>query len=232
MESGLHQKTVLITGATGGLGRTVTRTFLDAGAAVYGVARKWEPGEIPAGGFKPLDGDVTRAADCRASIARVLAETGRLDAVVHLAGGFAGGSRLEETGEDTWDHMMNLNLRSAFLLFREALPVMRGASHGRLIAIGSRVGAEPAASMAAYIASKAALHALIQAIAAETKGTGITANALLPSIIDTPANRAAMPQADFSRWVAPQSIAAWLVWLASGVSADVNGSLIPIYGGV
>ncbi|MCC7154917.1 MAG: SDR family oxidoreductase [Bryobacterales bacterium] len=232
MESSLHQRTVLITGATGGLGRTVTQTFLDAGAAVYGVVRKWKRDEIPAGAFKPVEADVTKAADCRASLARVLAEANRLDAVVHLAGGFAGGSRVEETDEATWDHMLNLNLRSAFLLFREALPVMRGARHGRLIAIGSRVGAEPAASMAAYVASKAALHALIQAIAAETKGTGITANALLPSIIDTPANRAAMPQADFSKWVAPRSIAACLVWLASDASADVTGALVPIYGGV
>lgn len=232
MESVLRDKAVLITGATGGLGAAVTQTFLEAGAAVYGAARTWKPGEIPSGSFQPLEADLTTAAGCRLCVERVLEKSARLDAVVHLAGGFAGGARVEDIDDHTWDHMLNLNLRSAFLLFRETLPVMRAARAGRLIAIGSRAGIEPAASMAAYGVAKSGLHALIQAIAAEAKGTAITANAVVPTTIDTAANRAAMPQADFSKWVAPRSIAALLIWLASDASAGVNGALIPMPGGL
>ena len=231
MDPILQEKSVLITGATGGLGRGVTQAFVAAGAKVYGAARKWKPDEISPGAFTAIEADVTKAEDCRAAVTRIVTETKRLDAVVHLVGGFAGGKQVEETDDATWDHMMNLNVRSAFLLFREALPIMRNAGSGRIIAIGSRAGMDTAASMAAYGVSKAALHALVRNVAAETKGTGITANAVMPSIINTEINRAVMPKADFSKWVAPASIAGLLVWLASDGSADLSGALIPVYGG-
>lgn len=231
MDPILKDKSVLVTGATGGLGRAVAQAFVSAGARLYGAARKWKVEDVPSGGFTTIQADVTRAEDCRAALTRIVSETRRIDAVVHLVGGFSGGKRIEETGDDLWDNMMNLNLRSAFVLFREALPPMRSAGHGRLIAVGSRAGVDPAPSIAAYGVSKAALHALIRHIAAETKDTGVTANAVLPSVIDTDANRAAMPQADFSKWVTPASIAALLVWLVSDQSRDVSGALIPVYGG-
>ena len=142
----------------------------------------------------------------------------------------AAGGAAQDTPLDTWDRMMDLNARAAFSLFRAALPPMLAQRRGRLIAIGSRAGVTMPAGLSAYAASKAALHALVQVIAAENVHTGVTANVVLPSTIDTAANRAAMPAANPALWVSPQSIAGLLVWLASDASQDVNGALLPIYG--
>lgn len=224
----LAQKTVLITGASGGLGEEVCRAFQQAGAFVAGAARRADQ-------LKHCDlavaADLTTAAGAAGAIAAVLAARPALDAVVHLMGGFAADGVAQETTSETWDRMMDLNARSAFLLFRAALPPMVAQGRGRIIAAGSRAGVAMPAGLSAYAASKAALHALIQVIAAENKHTGVTANAVLPSTIDTAANRAAMPGADPALWVSPGSIAGLLVWLASDAAGDVNGTLIPIYGG-
>jgi NAD(P)-dependent dehydrogenase (short-subunit alcohol dehydrogenase family) len=126
--------------------------------------------------------------------------------------------------------MLGLNLRSAYMIFRAVLPGMLKAGKGRIVAVGARAAIEPIANFAAYSVSKAALVALVKTVALEVKDSGITANAVLPSVIDTPANRAAMPAADASKWVTPESIASLLVWLASDVARDVNGAAIPIYG--
>jgi NAD(P)-dependent dehydrogenase (short-subunit alcohol dehydrogenase family) len=115
-------------------------------------------------------------------------------------------------------------------MFRAVLPGMVKAGHGRIVAVGSRAAVEPLASFAAYSVSKAALVTLVKTVALEVKDAGVTANVILPSVIDTPVNRAAMPSADVSKWVTPQSIAGLLVWLASDASHDVNGAAIPIYG--
>ena len=155
---------------------------------------------------------------------------GPVDALVHLVGGFSGGSPLTETSDQTWDGMMNLNLRTAFCAMRAVLRPMTAAGKGRIVAIGSRAAAEPSPNFTAYAVSKAALVALVRIVAAEGKKSGITANIVLTSTIDTPQNRKAMPEADFSKWVTPQSIANWIVWLASGAAADTNGAVIPIYG--
>ena len=125
---------------------------------------------------------------------------------------------------------MEMNARSAFLLFRAALPWMLKAGSGRLLAVGSRAGVEGAPGAAAYAVSKAALHALVLNLAAELRQKRITVNAVLPGTIDTAANRAAMPNADFGKWVAPEKIAEALVWLASDQAAETSGALIPIYG--
>ena len=150
--------------------------------------------------------------------------------LLHLVGGFAGGQPVWETRDDTWQRMLDLNLNTAFYMVRAVLPHMVAAGRGRIVAVGSRTGVEPAANFGAYGVSKAALTALIRTIAAEVRQTGVTANLVLPSVIDTDANRAASPTADFSRWVRPESIAALLLWLASDAAADVNGAAIPIYG--
>jgi NAD(P)-dependent dehydrogenase (short-subunit alcohol dehydrogenase family) len=126
--------------------------------------------------------------------------------------------------------MLGLNLRSAYTIFRAVLPGMVKAGKGRMVAVGARAAIEPIANFAAYSVSKAALVALVKTVALEVKDSGITANAVLPSVIDTPANRAAMPAADASKWVTPESIAGLLVWLVSDAARDVNGAAIPIYG--
>src|SRR5262249_20352401 len=135
-----------------------------------------------------------------------------------------------EMPDSVWDSMMNINLRAAFLTIRAVLKPMTTAKRGRIVAIGSRAAVEPMPNFAAYSVAKTALVALVKNVAAEGKDAGITANSVLPSIIDTEANRKAMPQADFSRWVSPDSIAKLLLWLASDDSANVSGAAIPIYG--
>jgi len=216
---------VLITGANGGLGTAVCQEFLSTGAKVIGVALQWKQ---PAP-FTTISADVTTEVGCDSMVKQAL-EQGPIDALVHLVGGFAGGSPVADTTDQTWDSMMNVNLRAAFCCIRAALKPMHAAGRGRIVAIGTRMAVEPSPNFAAYAVSKAALVALIKTVAAEGQKFGVTANVVLPSTIDTPANRAAMPKADFSRWVASQSIAKLLVFLTSDAAADTSGAVIPIYG--
>jgi NAD(P)-dependent dehydrogenase (short-subunit alcohol dehydrogenase family) len=216
---------VLITGASGGLGTAVARAFLDSGAKVIGASKSWpEPVSFPT-----VSADISSSEGADAMVAEALGH-GPLDALVHLVGGFGGGSPLAETEDKIWDGMMNVNVRAAFCAMRAALKPMTAAKRGRIIAIGSRAALEPLPNFAAYAVSKAALVALVKNVAAEGKNLGITANVVLPSTIDTPLNRKAMPDSDFSRWVKPESIAKLLVYLASDSAADVSGAVIPIYG--
>jgi NAD(P)-dependent dehydrogenase (short-subunit alcohol dehydrogenase family) len=216
---------ILITGANGGLGTAVCEAFLEAGVTVIGVARSWtEPVS-----FVTLSVDLTTAEGCDAMVEQALAH-GPIDALVHLLGGFGGGQPVAETSDKTWDGMMTLNLRAAFCVMRAVLKPMTAAKYGRIVAVGSRTAVEPMPNFAGYSVSKAALVALVRSVAVESKDLGITANVVLPSVIDTPLNRKAMPNADFSRWVAPESIAKSLVWLASKDAGDVSGAVIPIYG--
>jgi NAD(P)-dependent dehydrogenase (short-subunit alcohol dehydrogenase family) len=216
---------VLVTGANGGLGTAVCQAFLDKGASVIGVARVWkDPAPFPT-----IAADVGTAEGCDAMVKQAL-ERGPVDALVHLVGGFSGGSPLTETSDQTWDGMMSINLRTAFCAMRAVLRPMTAAGKGRIVAIGSRAAAEPSPNFTAYAVSKAALVSLVRNVAAEGKKSGITANIVLTSTIDTPQNRKAMPEADFSKWVTPQSIANWIVWLASDAATDTAGAVIPIYG--
>jgi NAD(P)-dependent dehydrogenase (short-subunit alcohol dehydrogenase family) len=216
---------VLITGAKGGLGTAVSQAFLAAGATVIGVAQSWNQPRP----FLTISADVSTREGCDAMVRQAL-EHGPLDALVHLVGGYEGGSPVAEISDQTWDGMLNVNLRTAFCAMRAALKPMLAAGHGRIVAVGSRAAVQPAPGMAAYAVSKAALVALVKNVAAETNKSGVTANVVLPSIIDTPKNRAAFPQADVSRWVAPESIARVIVWLVSDGAADISGSVIPVYG--
>jgi NAD(P)-dependent dehydrogenase (short-subunit alcohol dehydrogenase family) len=216
---------VLVTGANGGLGPAVCQAFLDSGATVIGVARVWkEPAP-----FATISADVGTAEGCETMVTQAL-QRGPLDALVHLVGGFSGGSPLTETSDQTWDGMINANLRTAFCAMRAVLRPMTAAGRGRIVAIGSRLAVEPSPNLAAYAVSKAALVSLVRNVAAEGKKSGITANIVLTSTIDTPKNRKAMPESDFTRWVTPQSIAKLIVWLASDAAADINGAVVPIYG--
>lgn len=226
----LKGKNALVTGANGGLGTHVTRALLDSGATVVGLARRIQQSAFDHPSFVPLSGDISAAESAKAAVDTAVARLGRLDILVHLVGGFAGGSSLAETDDATFQRMLDLNLNSAFQVLRAVIPHLRHAGGGRIIAIGSRAALEPGAGTGAYSASKAALVSLIRTVALENKNAGITANILLPGTLDTPANRASMPEADFSRWVQPASVASLIVWLAGDAARDVNGALIPIYG--
>ncbi len=215
---------VVIVGASGGLGGAVCAAFAASGAKVIAVDRAPKAGEP----YVTIAADVMTTEGCEAMVKQAL-EHGAIDAVVHLVGGFSAGT-IVETSEKVWDLMMDLNVRTAFHVIRASLPSMMAAKRGRIVAVGARAALEPSPGLSAYGVSKAALVALVKNVAAEVKDSGITANAVLPSVIDTPMNRKAMANADFSRWVAPESIAQLIVWLCSDAATNVNGAAIPIYG--
>jgi NAD(P)-dependent dehydrogenase (short-subunit alcohol dehydrogenase family) len=217
---------ILITGASGGLGNAVVEAFLRTGATVYGADLSWKRQPHGSERFHAVEANLVQAADCD----RVAREASPVEALVHLVGGFGGGQPVADTADEVWNQMLDLNLRSAYSIFRAVLPQMVKAGHGRIVAVGSRAAVEPMANFAAYSVSKAALVTLVKTVALEVKDAGVTANVILPSVIDTPANRAAMPTADPAKWVTPESIAGLLVWLVSDGARDVNGAAIPIYG--
>ncbi len=226
----LDGKVVIITGASGGLGTMVTKAFLDAGARVIGVDRSARSRNADHPSLSHFAVALESAEGVRMLVADVLNLHGRIDAVVHLVGGFAGGQRVEETADETWEQMIAMNLRPAWILSRAVLPVMREAGRGSIVAIGTAAALSPVAGMGAYGASKAALISLIQTIAAENREFGIRANVVSPNTMDTPANRAAMPDADPGRWVQPANVASLIVWLVSDAGAEVNGAVIPLPG--
>jgi NAD(P)-dependent dehydrogenase (short-subunit alcohol dehydrogenase family) len=161
----------------------------------------------------------------------VVSKFGRLDILAHTVGGFAGGQSVAQTDDATFQRMMDMNLNCTFYLLRAAIPMMRKTAGGRIIAIGSRAAVDPGAGVGAYSASKAAMVSLIRTVALENKDVGLTANVILPGTMDTPANRKAMPTADVSKWVQPANVAGLITWLAGEAAKDVNGAVLPIYGG-
>jgi NAD(P)-dependent dehydrogenase (short-subunit alcohol dehydrogenase family) len=215
---------ILITGASGGLGGAVCDAFVESGAKVIGVDRSAKDSKP----YLTIAADVMTAQGCDAMVKQALGH-GPIDAVVHLVGGFSPGT-IATTSDQVWDLMMGVNAKTAFNVMRASLPAMIAAKRGRVVAVGSRAGVEASPGISAYAVSKAALVALVKNAAAEVKDSGITVNAVLPSTIDTPANRKAMAGADFSTWVAPESIAQLIVWLCSDEAANVSGAAIPIYG--
>jgi NAD(P)-dependent dehydrogenase (short-subunit alcohol dehydrogenase family) len=223
-------RTALVTGATGGLGTSVTKTLLDAGFTVVGLAPKVQPHDFDHPHFTALPATLDSLTTAKQAVDTVLAHFGKMDLLAHLVGGFTGGQTIADTDDATFKRMLDMNLMSAFHILRAVLPPMRQARSGRIIAIGSRAAESPGAMVGAYSASKAALVSLIRTVAIENKDLGITANVILPGTIDTPANRKDMPAADTSQWVRPVSIASLIVWLAGDGGKDVTGAAIPVYG--
>jgi len=226
----MNGKIALVTGANGGLGSYVTKVLLDAGAAVVGVSRKIQQSEFDSASFIALPAEISTATGASSVVDSVVNRFGRLDVVVHTVGGFAGGQSVAETDDATFQRMMDLNLNSTFFILRAVLPAMRKTGKGRIVAIGSRAALEPGPRVGAYSASKAAMVSLVRTVALENKDVGITANVILPGTMDTPANRQSMPNADYSKWVQPASVAALIRWLISDSGKDVNGAAIPVYG--
>ncbi|HKE60852.1 MAG TPA: SDR family NAD(P)-dependent oxidoreductase [Nitrospira sp.] len=220
---GLKGKVVLITGGAGALGQTVVPAFVSAGASVF----LGDLNPVQQSGVTALKADFTDQTQVRDLVNDVIQSAGRLDALINLVGGFATG-RVVETDVSLWQRMMAMNLTSAFLLSHAVLPPMLERRQGRIVHIAARAGLEPFPGAAAYIVSKAGLIALICTLSTEVNGSGVTVNGVLPSTIDTPANRKAMPAADASKWVRPESIAQALIFLASDEAIQINGALIPI----
>jgi NAD(P)-dependent dehydrogenase (short-subunit alcohol dehydrogenase family) len=226
----MSKPTILITGAKGGLGTYVTQAFLTANANVIGTARNIAPTDFPHPNFTAEPADLSTLQAAQTLIDQIVQKHGTLDGLVHLVGAFAGGKSIAETDDATLTQMLDINLRSAFNVIRAALPHMRRQGSGRIAAIGSIAAIEPQAMSGAYAASKAALVSLIRTTARENRDKSITANIVLPGTMDTPANRAAMPNADPAKWVHPNQVAQLLVHLILGESSQISGAVIPIAG--
>jgi 3-oxoacyl-[acyl-carrier protein] reductase len=223
-------KVVVVTGASGALGRVVAEVALARGARVAGV--DYAAAQSPTTGNRIEIGgtDLTDAAQAKKAIDAVAAHFGRLDALINIAGGFA----YETTAEGdpkTWQRMYALNVLTALNASRAALPHLAASAAGRIVNVGAMGALQAGAGMGAYAASKAGVHRLTEALAAEWKGK-VTVNAVLPSTIDTPANRASMPKADFAKWVTPQELADVILFLASDAASAVTGALLPVSGRV
>lgn len=233
----LSDRIAWITGATGGLGPAVTAALASAGATIVATAQSAADLDalqaqlaVPATQWLTQPADLTDPAAARAAIGVTLARFGRIDILVAVAGGWRGGQTVAETELNILDWLWRINVVTAFNACRAVLPVMIAQQWGRIVTIGARSALGGQARGAAYAASKAALLALTQSIAAETRQSGITANTLLLGTIDTPANRAAMPTADHSRWVAPEQIAETIRFLCSESAAVISAAAIPVYG--
>src|SRR5437868_9344473 len=227
----LHGKVILITGAKGGLGTFVTNSFLEAGARVFGVSRSIADSDFPHPNFSAVAAELSDGDRARQVADKVVNKAGRIDGLVHLVGAFAGGHSVAETDDATLDKMLDLNLISAFHVIRAVLPIMRAQDSGRIVGIGSKAAVEPAALAGVYGASKAALVSLVRTVARENVGRNVSANIVLPGTMDTPANRSAMPGADYAKWVHPDQVAKLLVHLVSDQASQISGAVIPIYGG-
>jgi NAD(P)-dependent dehydrogenase (short-subunit alcohol dehydrogenase family) len=237
MNETLNGRVVLITGATGGLGTAVVGEFAKSGAQL--VLSSHSPDDLKAlldeTGLDEeraiaIAADLTAPAEVEDTVRQVLDRFGRLDVLLNTVGGWRGGETVGETPLDAWHGMIALNLHSAYYLSRAVLPPMLDAGWGRIIHVSSKSAVEPKAKQAAYAVSKMALITLTEVIAAEIKGSGVTANVILPSTIDTPGNRKMMGQADTSKWVPPERLAAAMRFLCSEAGASINGVRLPIYG--
>jgi NAD(P)-dependent dehydrogenase (short-subunit alcohol dehydrogenase family) len=226
----LDGKVVLITGAKGGLGSAVTSAFLNAGATVAGVSRSIEASDFDHPDFVAVPGELSSYEGASAAVQAAIKRAGAIDVLVHLVGAFAGGSGVAETSERTLDQMIDVNFKSTFYVTKAVLPSMQDRKQGHIIAVGSRAAIEASPNAAAYSASKAAVVALIRAVAAENARHGISANVVLPGTMDTSANRKAMPESDFSKWVHTAQVAELILSLASDRLSQVTGAAIPIYG--
>jgi NAD(P)-dependent dehydrogenase (short-subunit alcohol dehydrogenase family) len=224
----MKNKVVLITGANGELGTSITRSFLATGASVTGVSNKISAEEFPQPNFTSISADLTKASVVNDVVQSVVKREGRLDILIHVLGGFAGGKSIAETDDATWERMQDLNLSSAFYVLRAAIPHLRKSGNGRIVAIGSLAAVEPHAGLGAYVTFKSALVSLVRTAALENRDAGVTANVILPDTMDTPGNRKDMPNADPSKWVATQDVAELALWLAEDRAEHTTGTVFPI----
>jgi NAD(P)-dependent dehydrogenase (short-subunit alcohol dehydrogenase family) len=225
MSMQLNGKVVLIAGGSGALGQTVVPVFTRAGAQVITADRRAPSAQIAS--RAAMNADVADEADVQRLVNDVIREAGRIDALINLVGGFAMG-RVEETDAALWQRMLTMNVTAAFLLSKAVLPHMVARGTGRIVHVAAWAAVEPFPGAAAYIVSKSSLLALIRVLALELSGSGVTVNGVLPNTIDTPANRASMPQTDPSIWAKPESIADTLLFLASEEARQISGAAIPI----
>jgi NAD(P)-dependent dehydrogenase (short-subunit alcohol dehydrogenase family) len=233
----LTDRIALVTGAAGNLGLAVARAFQRSGARLVLVDRAPDrlPLLFPELAASPdhwlaTSVDLGDASAAQFVVDEVVKRCGRIDVLANTVGGYRAGTTVDDTTLEAWDSMLNLNARTAFIISRAVVPVMREQGHGKIIHVASRAALAGRARSAAYSASKSALIRLTESMAAELKGAGINVNCVLPGTLDTPQNREAMPKADHGRWVAPEAIADVILFLASDAARAIVGAAIPIYG--
>ncbi|HVT96538.1 MAG TPA: SDR family NAD(P)-dependent oxidoreductase [Acidobacteriaceae bacterium] len=237
MAAQFRGKVALIAGGTGGLGRAVSLAFLRASARVIVTWRRQEEFAALANDaadhrdlLTGLELDVTDEAATQQRLGGVIGDMGGIDILVNAVGGYAGGTPLWSISPEVWDRMMALNLRSGYSLCRAVVPLMLNRARGRIVNVASRAAFDHAAGAAAYAASKAAAVAMMDSLAADLRGKGIRVNSVIPSIIDTEANRRAMPNSDFTKWPKPEEIANVILFLCSDDAKLIHGASIPVYG--
>lgn len=232
----MKDKHVLITGGTGGLGMGVTPTVLAQGVSAVTIPfRTPKDMERLKAILRPEEEAKVQFLETNllddSAVEQLVNSMERVDVLIHLVGGFSMGAT-HEYSFDQWKRDIDLNLNAAFLVCKYSLKRMLEDDYGRIVTLGSRGAVQPSGQLAAYSAAKAGLVALTQAIADETKGTQITANVVLPSVIDTPSNRASMGEAEVDKWIKPESLAQVICFLASTAAQDLRGAVVPVYGSI
>jgi NAD(P)-dependent dehydrogenase (short-subunit alcohol dehydrogenase family) len=229
-------KVVLVTGSSGGLGIDVARAFLKSGASLaltyYSDSSLLLLQKI-CGSSKNiflLRGDFKKEDDVKVLVSEVTKRFGRIDILANVIGGYIAGKPVTEIDEKNWNEMIDLNLKTAFLLSKHVVSEMLKQSSGKVIHVAARAGLKGGGLDAAYVASKSGVIRLVESLSEEVRSKGINVNCILPSIIDTQENRAAMPNADYSKWVTPYEIARIMLFLASDDARAINGAAIPAYG--
>jgi NAD(P)-dependent dehydrogenase (short-subunit alcohol dehydrogenase family) len=230
-------RVVVVTGAAGNLGSAVAKAFQAAGARLVLVDRT--PDRLPqmfpelansAKHFLATSVDLTDAEAVAAMVDEALERLGRIDVLVNTAGGYRGGTPVHETPLEAWDFLLDLNARTVFIVSRAVIPAMLQQGKGKIVNVAARAALSGGRNVALYSVSKSAVVRLTESLAAELKNHGINVNCILPSTIDTPQNRAAMPKADTSRWVKPEALADVILFLASDAARAVHGAAVPVYG--
>ena len=226
-------KVALVAGGTGGLGRAVSLAFLDEGAKVVVPYRNEkdfaELKRAAVGREAQLIGRVVDVTD-ESAVSKLAEEIGRIDVLVNTVGAYVGGVELWKLAPPDFDRILDLNLRTGYLLARAVVPGMLKRGHGAVVNVSAKAAMDHGAGASAYAASKAAALALMDSLAADTRGTGVRVNSVLPSIIDTKVNREAMPNAKFDAWPKPEDIANVILFLASDTAKVVHGAAVTVYG--
>jgi NAD(P)-dependent dehydrogenase (short-subunit alcohol dehydrogenase family) len=236
MERAMEGRVVVVTGAFGAVGRVVVEAAAARGASAAALGEAPAPSAELAQRLRPpilvvAGTDLASADQARAAMAAVNSHFGRIDALVNVAGGFLW-EKIESGAPQNWERMFALNLKTTLNASQAALPYLVASGAGRIVNVGALAALKAGAGMGPYAASKSGVHRFTESLAEEFKGRSVTVNAVLPSTIDTPANRTSMPDADFSKWVAPGDLAAVILFLASREAGAVTGALVPVTGGV
>lgn len=235
----LNDRVVIVTGSTGALGRVVAKRLMEEGArvaAVYRTRERFEELQRLVGGapsnLSGFEADVTDSSDVTKLVDEVLKRYGRVDALLNIAGAYEGGRSLAETEVGQWDRLMDVNLKSAFLCSKAVLPRMMEQDYGRIVSVSAKTATQRGrrANSGAYAVSKAGIITLTEALAEEVSRYDINVNCVMPSTIDTPANREMFPKTDHSKWVDPVEIAEVIIFLASEKAKPISGAAVPVYG--